>query len=45
MTVDEKIKQTAAAIQKTKSPYAKRDLEKYLKKLYKQKRAVKYGAN
>lgn len=34
MNIDLKIKHTKKAIEKTKSPYAKRDLEKYLKRLY-----------
>lgn len=37
MTIEEKIKQTETAISKTKVPYAKRDFEKYLKRLKAQK--------
>lgn len=38
MTIEEKIKQTETALAKTKSPYAKRDLQKCLKRLYAEKR-------
>lgn len=35
---DEEIRRVEAALKKTESPYLKRDYEKYLKKLKRQKR-------
>lgn len=40
MTINEKIAQAKAAIAKTKSPLAKRDLEKHLKRLENQRKAA-----
>ena len=40
MNIDAEIERVRAAIAKTNSPYLKRDYEKYLRKLYKRKKAV-----